>query len=212
LVVYVVLGATPINRIPVNVNRSNGFQRSTVTLAHCALKPGDEYLAGVDMVVTRRQAIGALRWIDEPRASFIRRMDATGLAAIVDSLAQSQVKVVIDNYRLQALPPEIRSHLDLEFGYYWGNLLIYGPVIDPGERDVYLRFSGPYIAAMEPGAMLTIDGIGVAADGEVHLDRGIHRIASSHSLRLRLQVPECEVAADPRYREPANLFPNVYGY
>jgi hypothetical protein len=211
-VVLLTLGVVvPIRRVPLNVARDNGFQREMVELAECVLGPTDEYIAGVDMVITRWQPVDNLRWIDAPRRDAIASLDSTALAAIVDSIQQSRVKVIIDNYRIQALPPAILSYMDREFSRFWGNLYVYGPSVPAGPRDAFVRFSGSYSVG-SPGGPVTIDGTVIPPDGIAELERGSHRFSSSSGLRLKLREPACEAQADERFREPADLFPNVYSY
>lgn len=211
--VYILVGvAIPMVRVPVNLMRDNSFQKEMVTLAYCSLEPGEGYIAGMDMVYARRQPIGHLRWIDRPRAELLRQMNPTDLSAITDSLTNAPVKLWIENYRTQGLPPALRTYIEREYTPMWGNILIYGPEIPPGNAEVFLRFGGRYSVSTSDHGPAAIDGRSAPDGTTLQLNGGSHQIETAAGARLRLTVPVCESSADPRHREPADLFPDVYVY
>jgi hypothetical protein len=202
----------PLRRIPVNLARDNGFQREMVELTDCVVGPGEGYLAGTDMVINDRQPVGSLRWVDARRLETFRRLDDAALAAVIDSVRAAGIKVVIDNYRIRSLPPALVAYLDADYAQFWGNLRIYAPTIEPGESVKEVIFAGVYSAEAMSGAELTVDGVSVSPGTSIRLAAGPHRFTSNSGFRLRLRVPDCEAVLDPRYREPRDLFPDVYTY
>jgi hypothetical protein len=202
----------PLSRIPVNLHRDNGHQRQALQLAEYVLAPDETYLAGVDMVYGRRQPVGMLRWIDYPRMQTLHRMSPAALAAIVDTLKRSRLKIAIDNYRLAGLPALLHDYITSETTSLWGNVRVYGPIVGSGDTAVVLKFSGRYEVQAPPRSTVTIDGRAVRAGGIVSLTGGPHRSASSHGFRLKLLPEGWELHVSETYRAPRDFFPNVYGY
>jgi hypothetical protein len=127
-------------------------------------------------------------------------------------VAEAPVKLVIENYRTLEMAPPLRQLIENGFSPLWGNIRIYGPAIDPGEQMVLIRFDGTYNVDVYDGQLVLIDGRLVRDGASIPLHEGFHTVDSESGARLRLRLPACEAAADPRFREPFDMFPNIYGY
>jgi hypothetical protein len=124
-VLYVLIGiGWPLTRIPVNLARDNGYQRHTLALADCLLRPGDTYFAGVDVLSGHEQPLERLRWLDQPEQQQLASMPPLALQALVDSLVAAPPKVVIDNYRVRELAGPLRRFLDETYTPLWGSVLV----------------------------------------------------------------------------------------
>jgi hypothetical protein len=211
--IYLAAGlCAPLLRLPLNLVRDNGFQREMVKLAYCALEPHEGYVAGMDMVYERMQPVGSLRWMDRTRLEFLRQMDPSSLRVLTDSMRSQQVKLWVVNYRTEGLPLALKDYAESEYTPMWGAIRIYGPRVPAGLDQVLLRFSGPYTITTVDGGAATIDGNSLESGSRIVLNAGPHSFQSDHGLRLQLRVPECEANADPRYKEPRDMFPAIYTY
>jgi hypothetical protein len=192
--------------------RDSGFQRHTIKLAEHVLAPQETYLAGMDMLFGRRQAVGALRWLDARRIGMLLSMPPEAVAAIIDSLEHARLKLVIQNYRLASLPLKLEEYLDSEMTPLWGNILIYGPRIRAGKETIDLKFTGQYQLEAPASTRLLVDGRPMSAGATTRLQQGRHWIESSHGSRLKLLPDGWDTLAAPRYREAEDFFPEMYSY
>lgn len=210
---YVALGiAYPLMRVPVNLARSHTFQREMVELANSILADGDTYLAGLHLLRDQSQSVGSLRWVDGPARVRLHRASTAQLSAILDSLERMPPKLVIDNYRMRALPPPLRSFIETNYATLWGNVLIYAPGADDPDGELAIDFSGDYLVTSPDRSVVSIDGRTVTSGGRVRLSEGLHRYESTAPFRLRLEPEGWRELADPDSREPRDFFPDVYTY
>ena len=120
--------------------------------------------------------------------------------------------VVIDNFRLQALPDEIRSYLRTQMTPMWGNLLIYAPLVRQGACETRLKFTGRYSLEGPIGDSLILDGRRVTSGEDLALEKGVHQTVSTGDFRLKFLPVGWEANALQEYRKPRDLFPDVYSY
>ncbi len=213
MAVYLTLGVGyPLTRVPANLSRSSAFQQQMLELSNSMLLTGDTYLAGVDLLSEHEQPVGSLRWLDRPKRLRLQSAGVGELAAIVDSLEQAPLKLVVDNYRLKELPPRIRAFVDANYDALWGNILIYAPWAKELDGQLALKFSGNYVVKAPPGLSISIDGKAITPASSVWLERGLHRYESTEPFRLRFEPQGWRETARPEFESPQELFPNVYLY
>ncbi len=210
---FVALGiAYPLTRLPANLERDSGFQRHMIELAEAALEPSETYLAGVDLLWSRRQAEPTLSWLDRLRLAELAALPPVELDRLARTLERAPLKLVIDNYRIQQLPGRLRAVLARNYAYFWGNLMLYAPIIEAGVEAFELSIGGDFRVlgeAAEPGE---IDGRRVRTDDTLRLSAGPHRRSGPGRIRLLLVAAELEPLRDPRFRDRRPLFPDVYDY
>ncbi len=214
---FVALGIVyPLTRLPANLGRDSGFQRQMIELAEAALAPGETYLAGVDLLWHRRQVDDRLAWLDRLQLARLGRMAPGELAELLRELEAKPLKLIVDSYRIQQLPRPLREALGRRYAFYWGNLMLYSPIVEAEADRFELAIGGDYLVLVEQGAANadpgTIDGRPIAAGGTLRLAAGTHLRSGSGRIRLRLAAPELDALRDPRYRERRPLFPDVYDY
>jgi hypothetical protein len=210
---FVVLGiVNPLTRLPANFERDSAFQRSMLQIAQAVLEPGESYLTGVDMLWNRQQVSPELAWLDRRRLSSLRQLPPADRRQLTQRVERAPLKLVIDNYRTQQLPRELRRALDRNYGFLWGNLRLYSPALDPEWSEFHLAVGGRYQVYSDEPLTAEIDGHQVTTGETLELGPGPHRLASSTPMRLRLLPGNLEGLLDPRFRKPRPLFPNVYDY
>jgi hypothetical protein len=212
LSVYLVAGLVfPLSRLAKTLPRDSGFQRATVEGVESLVGDGETYLAGVNLVHTRRQPLAELAWLDARRLGWLGSLDDKGMHALLGRLAEAPPKVVVDNYRVRSLPAPILGWLTAHYEPLEGNLRIYSPVVPEAAERFPVRFEGTYLVQAEAGSEVVIDGRRLSSGERVHLSAGIHSNGSRAAARLRY-LTGSEANGDGRYRESRPLFPDVYGY
>jgi hypothetical protein len=210
---YLVLGmAWPLVRVPRVLERSNAFQREQVRLAEQLLGPQDTYLAGVEMVYTRRQSLSELRWLDAPHLQALNRQSEDELGVLEARLREGPPKLLIWDYRLAGLPARLRSALEADWLPFHGNLRLYAPRQSAGSRELRLAYPGAYRLLAPREARVVIDGAAVQPGQPVFLGAGRHQTTSDVEFRLAWLPAPGALAADPAFREPRPLFDAVYTY
>jgi hypothetical protein len=212
-VLYLVLGLVwPLARVPGVLARSNAFQRQQVVVAERLLAPDDTYLAGVEMIHTRRQSLRELRWLDAPRLGALAGRSEAELVALVERLRAAPPKLLVWDYRLAALPGPLRRALETDWLPFYGNLRLYAPRLPAGAQEFQLAFSGRYLLAAPGGARVAVDGVALEPGRPVALAAGLHRGQSDTEYRLAWLPDTGDLPLDPAFRQPRPLFDDVYTY
>ena len=210
---YLLLGlAWPLARVPGVLQRSNAFQRQQVLLGEQLLAPDDTYLAGLEMIHTRRQSLRELRWLDAPHLGALARRSDADLGSLVEELRAAPPKLLVWDYRLAALPGPLRRALEAGWLPFYGNLRLYAPRLPTGAQEFRLAFSGSYLLAAPSGAHVAVDGVALEPGRPVTLDAGLHRGESDTEYRLAWLPDSGELRLDPAFRQPRPLFDDVYAY
>lgn len=192
-------------RVPVVLARDNGHQRYTIELAERLLRKDEPYLAGIDMVYTRRQSPEVFAWLDKSNLDLLRYQSSYDLIA---ELQLHAPKLVIGNYRIDALPIPIRKALRTEYDHLWASVWLYAPTIR--DERFTLRYSGTYRLGYEESVQ--IDGKAIPPGTSLFLKAGAHTTnVTGYKLRY---VPSKKLlgSLDIKYRMPADLFPAMYDY
>lgn len=200
----------PLRRIPRVLARDNTFQRETIRLADALLGRGETYLAGVNLLFDREQAVPELAWLDLRRSTELSHAGPERLRAITADLDSSHTKLYVHNYRLDALPRALRAQLDSGFSHLWGNVFVYAPSIDGTQDSVNIKFAGRYVVR-HSSEMVVVGDRSLQPADTVTLTRGWHRTRADASFRLVL-APPLPYRLNPRFKEPRDFFPNVYDY
>jgi hypothetical protein len=192
-------------RVPVVLARDASYQRYNIELVARMLKRHDTYLAGIEMVYTREQSPSSLAWLDKPRLDALHKMPVTSLTA---DLELHPPKLVIGNYRIDSLPALVRRALRTDYDHFWGSVWLYAPIVQSSQFAI--AYSGDYSLVAE--GPVQIDHQLIQPGQFIHLGAGPH-VASTTGFRLRLASSRKVVdSLDPKYRQPADLFPSVYDY
>jgi len=209
LVPFVLIGVlVPAARIPTVLARDNSFQQFTVVMLEKLLDKEDVYLAGVDLLRTRKQP-GRLRWLD---ANALHRLEQEDPQVLLRYFEQSHVKVIVSNYRIAELPQPLLEYIMLNYYTAFANFLFYGPRIEPEASEFELAFDGSYAILQNGGGGLEIDGRSVASGSMLRLSQGHHQLKASSEVCLRWMPERPERFKQPRFTENRSLFSDVYTY
>jgi hypothetical protein len=192
---------------------SNEDQLSIVRGVESFLGPEDRYLDGTWMIATRRHA-GRIWWDSQGIRAVVesaKRGDFTEL----DAAFAEQPKVVILNYRTQALGPLLARYVVRSYVRAAPNALLSGTRID-GTSEVLFenRWAGRYRLYDAKGhpwdAAFRLDGD--AAAGDILVGLGPHRVALRDSAGPGFLLPAGLSLPDPlpETRPPEDVFRGVY--
>jgi hypothetical protein len=192
-------------RVPIVLARDSSHQRYTVELAERLLKKNDTYLAGVSMIHTREQSPRALAWLDKSNLDAVRH---TPTKILIEDLHRAPPKLIINNYRIDALPVPLRKAIRADYDHLWASIWFYAPTIR--DEHFHIAYTGHYRLGLEDA--IQIDNQLVQPGSSIHLKAGPHETnAVGYKLRL---IPHKKIveSLDLKHRMPADLFPAVYDY
>ena len=195
------------------LHASNQDQLRVVRVVESFLGREDRYLDGTWMIATRRHA-GKIWWDAQSTRALLKSAE-WGEFTELDAAFAEQPKVVILNYRTQALWPALGRYVVHSYVRAAPNALLAGIQIDgTGEVAFENRWAGRYrlydAKGLPRDAAFCLDGD--AAGGEVLIAAGPHRVALKDStgpgflLPAGLSLPGSLPAARP----PEDLFRGVY--
>lgn len=195
----------PLQRAPTVLAFSSAHQRHAVNVAEHLLGPNERYLAGVHVLHTREQTPAMLAWLDK---STLERVKAGRVERALDSLRADPPKLLLWNYRLDSLPPQLRRYLLHNYEGLSGAVRVYAPYV--GERRFEIAHAGKY--RLIGSTAVVIDERKVEPDGQLRLDAGAHR-ADRTGFRL-VWTPSRAQQRVLAGRRPGGrqLFDDVYSY
>ena len=139
-------------------------------------------------------------------------MPSDELDELARTIERAPLKLMVDNYRVQRLPRPLLETLGRDYSYYWGNLMLYSPIVEADAEQFELSVGGDFQVLGESGEVGEIDGRQLMAGQVLRLEAGVHQRSGSQRIRLRPVEPELEALRDPRFRDRRPLFPDVYDY
>jgi hypothetical protein len=176
------------------INNNGTYQKVNIETLNKLLHDGSDYIAGVDLIYNKSQPIAGMKHLMGPAISFLyapsnklksvmlpsldEDPNAT-IASVIAALNKSSVKFYVNNYRMRALPPEIKSYLASQFEHLWGSIYIYAPTVPAGKSTINIKFSGKYLIEHNnhsPGSF-------------VYLEKGQYSFTANNAYRLKL-IPE----------------------
>lgn len=195
------------------VAQDSGYQRNTVRALEHVLAPDETYLALVNLLPARPQGLGVLDWVDAPTARQLHKAPPEEIQALIAGLGQ--VRYLVLNYRVDALPKALYDELSRDFsaGHVVGSLFAYSPQLKPEQKTFRLKLSGRYQLQVDgENSQVIIDDVTYSAGDVVELLKGEHRLAIRAPLTLRAQIELPQAFVDPRYAELEYFFYKPYDY
>jgi hypothetical protein len=181
------------------------FQKSTVQLTEALLKDGSDYLSGIELIYNKNQPIPGLRHLDAAALIYLYHPNEKLGAAMLSSLyhtpdittskaitylKSSSIKFYVNNYRIDALPPDIKRYLNDNYQHFWGSIYLYAPAIEMGLQHFNIKLSGKY--QLKSADAVQIDHKIVRPNSILILTRGPH--ISQARKKYRLYFQETDVA------------------
>jgi hypothetical protein len=213
IAVIVVLG-TGISgsRIPTALARSNVYQRHTFEALDAVVGPDETYVAGANLLYHRPFQPIDVRWLDRRQIAKIEAQSPEEREAMFERLEAEPIKVLVRNYRTNALPAAFTTFLEERYMPLYGFLSTYAPVCPEEGSKMRVTFPGTYRIIASAGQSVSIDGRTVEAGKFVGLSNGIHTVESAAPCRLHFIPRELETVAEARFVWGQALFFHVYTY
>jgi hypothetical protein len=206
LVVVAALASAAL-RVPVVLERSSAGQRQVVEAAEAFLQPGDTYLAGTELL-WRHAHMAHLSWLDKPHVHDLRK--DPGLA--LRELREAPPRLIVENYRVQALPAAFLEQLRQSFVPVGGNLWTYAPPLADGPSATRYAHGGLYRVIAPPEGRIRVDGgPWLGPDARVVLGAGVHQVQGVGGARLAAWS-EAALFLEQTSRPSLSLFERVYTY
>jgi len=195
------------SRVPVVLQRSSTGQREVVAAASAFLRPGESYLAGTELV-WRQPHLRHLAWLDLPSLNAVRHDSVAAL----DELRRAPPRLLIDNYRLEQLPPNLLQELGRSYVPLGGNLRSYAPALPEGAAQTHFAYAGVYVVRSPEGGRLRLDaGPWLNPGDRVDISVGTHQTEVAGQARLVSWSDE-PVFQRQVGRPSVKFFDRVYSY
>ncbi len=188
---------------------SGDYQHRHVLAINELLKSNGEYFAGIDLLYNRSQPIPGLDLLAGPtidylshptekiKAVMLPSLNLNGsisIATILQSLHSAPIKLYVNNYRVNSLPPAIKSFLAQEFMHYTGSIYLYAPKIDILQHTFVLKFTGKY--QLIANQVIHLQQFTLKNNDVVFLKAGSYQNSNKNSFRLRLIAEDQTVLAN----------------
>jgi hypothetical protein len=199
--------------IPKLMNLDGNYQKANLAAVNSLLRDGSDYTAGIELIYNKTQPIAGLRHLMGPAIDYLYHPDKKLLPVmtaalyedphatpdtIKQALDQSRVKFYVNNYRMNGLPPSIKSYLTQNYQHLWGSIYSYAPIVPAGINVFPLKFTGDYIVESTSPTIM-INGKNYR-NGE-HVQLGNSRLRTRAAQSFRLKLVDTSLFLDPAYQE-----------
>lgn len=195
----------PINAFLVKLININGaYQKANLETMTSLLQDGSDYVAGIELIYNKTQPIAGMRHLMGPAIDYLRapteKLKQVMLASlyedpnvtadsVITALKKSNVKFYVNNYRMMALPKNIKNFLAAEYMHYWGSIYLYAPQITRGKQLIRLKFSGRYRLISSTANDIRLNGKHYAVGSTPYLTKGDYTSLAKKNYRMKL-MPE----------------------
>lgn len=209
-------GVYSLTLFTIKIIKLNGaYQKANIDAMNSLLQDGSDYVAGIELIYNKTQPIAGMRHLMGPAvdylyspteelrevmlASLYEDPNATS-ANIIQALKQSSVKFYVNNYRIEALPPNIKNYLASEYEHFWGSIYLYAPQVDAGQRDINVKFSGNYLVESRFIDHINLDCERHDVHSQIYLQKGTYLSNAKAPYRLKLIPTQLGFTFDPRFQ------------
>lgn len=180
------------------------YQQTMIRLTNELLATDSDYVGGTPFLYNKDQPISGMKNLISPAIDYLSKpseelgilmlpsiyLTRTTPEQIIADFEKSNVKVILNNYRIESLPQSIKSYLADHYQHYYGSIYLYAPRIAPNQFSFYLKFSGRYKVIAHQS--LRLDNKTIHPQQIIVLLRGNHINDARKPYRLVLQ-PEIQV-------------------
>jgi hypothetical protein len=106
--------------------------------------------------------------------------------SVINAWSQSSVKFYVNNYRMRALPHEIKNYLNSQYAHWWGSIYLYAPLVSKGRQTIALKFPGEYQLESTKQQSITINGHAYQNGAILHLEKNHITSIAPFDYRLKL--------------------------
>lgn len=194
--------------------KNGEYQKNMVYLADHLLKKDEDYIAGIEIFYNKNQPIQSLRHLDLPGLRYLYTQDSTlresmlpslyhtpdaSIPGAITSLQQSHVKLLLNNYRMEALPKKIKHYLASQYEHYWGSIYLYAPTILKGNQIILIKFTGQYqLQSHEP---VQLNHKTLLPNASIQLKAGKYFSHANSNYRLKFIPENTHLLLQDNYRD-----------
>lgn len=197
------------------INLNGSYQRANLAVIDKLLLDGSDYTAGIELIYNKKQPIAGLRhlmgpaidYLYQPTAELRKVMtaslyeDPTSTIKTVNSaLKNSQVKFYVNNYRMNALPNQIKNYLSSQYQHYWGSIYMYAPKIPAGSQKTAIKFPGEYYIQAHTNKPITINGKQFKKGDHIILEKKTMQSKAEDDFRLKYIPRDPKLHFDPAFK------------
>lgn len=195
----------PIALFTIKLSTVDGaYQKENIRAINQLLHDGGDYVAGIELIYDKTQPIAGLRHLMGPAVDYLyapsEKIRPVMLASlyedptvtsdsVIKALKHSDVKFYVNNYRMMALPSNIKNYLASQYEHYWGSIYLYAPEVSIPFTIVTIKFSGNYLVEGDDKLQLKINGKKVKPHSMIHLDKKVYISQANETYRLKL-IPD----------------------
>ncbi len=183
------------------------YQQTMINITADLLSDNSEYISGIPFLYTKDQSIDGMKNLIGPAVDYLYQptdklkplllpslyLDASTPAKILLDFQRMPIKVIINNYRMLSLPPQIKTYIKNNYRHFYGSIYTYAPLITKNQLSIDLKFSGKYRVESKGGIL--IDKKLIKPNQILQLKQGPHLSQTKTTYRLVLL---------PTTKEPLN--------
>ncbi len=166
---------------------NGAYQKANIQVVNSLLQDGSDYVAGIELIYNKTQPIAGMRQLVGPAVDYLynpteklRRAMLASLyedptvtsASVVEAMKKSSVKFYVNNYRMMALPDNIKHYLASQYEHFWGSVYLYAPAVSAGRQALTIKFSGNYQIEAKPGSKISLHGKWYTANSTDNIRQG----------------------------------------
>lgn len=176
------------------------YQQNMLNLTHDLLAEDGDYISGIPYLYNKNQPIDGMQNLIGPALEYLYLptnklatlllpslyLSPTSNQQILLDFEAKPIKVIIDNYRIKYLPPEILAYINSNYQQYNGSVYLYAPSIPAKQLTFNLKFSGQYKITADKAAKIKIDNKKAIVNSVMQLQKGDHLSDANNNYRLVL--------------------------
>lgn len=178
------------------------YQKANLIVMNELLNDGSDYVAGIELIYNKNQPIPGMRHLMGPAIDYLyapsEKIRPVMLASlyedpnattrsVIKAWKASSVKFYVNNYRMMALPPQIKDYLTSQYEHLWGSIYIYAPEVSLPFTVVEVKFSGDYLIESDKKGEIQLSGKMYPTHHIIHLEKGVYISKAKMVYRLKLQ-------------------------
>lgn len=204
----------PVIQLPHKLSYLEGsYQRDTLDNLSHLIKDGGDYIAGIELIYDKDQPINGIRHLMGPAVDYLYHPTEklarvmlpslyedprATIDSVINDLDKSNVKVFINNYRMNALPPKIRHYLDNQFAQWRGSIYLYAPRIQPSQQLIHIKFAGNY--EIDSRSSITLNGAIKSPGSHISLLPGDYPSQANAPYRLKWLPNQNSMTTNPAFQ------------
>lgn len=196
------------------LNLNGAYQKANVAAVNVLLQDGSDYIAGVDLIYNKTQPIAGMRLLTGPAVDYLyypsKKIRPSLFASlyqdpnvtadsVIQAVKKSAVKFYVNNYRMMALPDNIKHFFASQYEHYWGSIYLYAPQVSAGQNKIEVKFSGNYLIETNQADHIVLNNKLYKTNTVLYLKKGNFTSNANIPYRLKLIPNQLGLLLNPKY-------------